>query len=189
MMCSMMTMASTRCRSALMTSMSSRISDSTSPAPISSMSRMRGSSASARASSSRLSCSSVRSAALACADRRQTEVVQDRLAVGVDAEVALGAAAVVARDEQVLEHRHLAERARDLVRAADAHARPLVRRQVRDVDAVVLDGPAVGVQGAAQHADDRALAGAVGADDAEHLAAADLDARPRTRPRRRRSVW
>ena len=89
---------------------------------------------------------------------------------------ARGAAAVVARHQEVLEHRHLRGTGlRDLVRAADAHARPPVRRHVRDVGAVVLHGAAVGVQGAAQHADERALAGAVGADDAEHLAAAHLE--------------
>ena len=62
---------------------------------------------------------------------------------------------------------------RDLIRPADAGEAALVRSGAGDIDAVEADFPGVGVEIAGDQIEKRGLAGAVGADDADGLAARD----------------
>jgi hypothetical protein len=73
-------------------------------------------------------------------------------------------------DHEILEHRHAAERLRNLKRPGDAHAAAAVRRKMRDVDAGKEDAAGVGRQRAAGDAEQRGLACAVRSDDAERVA-------------------
>jgi hypothetical protein len=74
--------------------------------------------------------------------------------------------------EQVLVHRHAAEGMRDLIGAADAAPAALMRGEPRDVLAPEANGPRVRADVAADQVEDGGLPGAVGADDAQHLAGA-----------------
>jgi hypothetical protein len=78
------------------------------------------------------------------------------------------------RDQQVLHDGHLAEWPRNLVRAADTAPRPHLGARAGHVLAEQLD-PALSRDRAGQQADERALARAVRADHAEHLAAVQLN--------------
>src|SRR5262245_35442921 len=62
-----------------------------------------------------------------------------------------------------------------LVGTADAGDAALVRPGTRDVGAVEADFPAVGVEIAGDQIEERGLAGAVGPDDADCLAARDAE--------------
>ena len=74
------------------------------------------------------------------------------------------------RDHQILEHRHAAERLRNLKRAGNAHAAAALRGKVRDVDAGEENAAGTGRNRAAGDAEQRGLAGAIRSDDAERLA-------------------
>src|SRR3954469_24671905 len=91
--------------------------------------------------------------------------------------VGLGAAvaspAVVAGQRHVLEDREPVERPRDLEGAADAAVDDAMRRLPRELGAVENDRTCRREQRARQHVEDRALAGAVGTDQAENLALLD----------------
>ena len=63
-----------------------------------------------------------------------------------------------------------------LRQVADAEPGALVHRQRRDVVAVELDASLVGLDQAGDHIEHRGLAGAVGAEQADRLAAADIQA-------------
>ena len=76
-------------------------------------------------------------------------------------------------DEHVVEHGQVAVELRDLERARDAEARDRARRERRDVAAVEGDAAVVGLEVAGDHVDEGGLAGAVAADQADALAAAD----------------
>src|SRR5205814_8638616 len=67
-----------------------------------------------------------------------------------------------------LEQAERAVELRDLDRAADTQARDLARRQAGDVAALVGDRAAIGLEVAGDHVDEGGLAGAVGADQADH---------------------
>ena len=80
------------------------------------------------------------------------------------------------RHLDVLAHAHRMKRLGDLECPPDAEAEALLRRGVRDGPAVEADDPAIRADLAADHAEDRRLAGAVGADERHHLAALDGEA-------------
>ena len=65
---------------------------------------------------------------------------------------------------------------RGLERAADPQPGAGMQRQSRDVPALVGHTPALGLDAAGEHLEQAGLAGAVGADDAQHLAAIHLEA-------------
>ena len=71
-------------------------------------------------------------------------------------------------DHHVLEHGERGVELRDLERAADAEARDVARRERGDVAPLEVDAAAVGLQVAGDHVDEGGLAGAVGADQADH---------------------
>src|SRR5262249_48687314 len=73
-------------------------------------------------------------------------------------------------NHEILEHRHAAERLRDLERARDAHDATPWRRHMRDVPAAEQDAAGVGFDRPGHDAEQRGLAGAVWPDDAERLA-------------------
>src|SRR6267143_1171734 len=77
--------------------------------------------------------------------------------------------------DQVLQHRHAVERARDLEAAGDAAPRALVGRQARDLLAAEHDRAGLVAQRAGDAVDERGLARAVGADEAEALAFGHLE--------------
>jgi hypothetical protein len=77
--------------------------------------------------------------------------------------------------DKVLEHRHVAERLRHLVAAADAEAAALMRLQLRDVAAVVVHAALVAAHVARHEVEERRLARAVGTQDAERLARANFE--------------
>ncbi len=108
----------------------------------------------------------------AVGDRRHTGERErgDRLVVG---RAALEAGAVGGGGEDVLEHRHAAERARDLVRAHQTFAAALGDGRIGHVLAAKAHPPAGRRMSPDQHAEQRRLAGAVGADDADRLAGAE----------------
>src|SRR5687767_4994936 len=83
---------------------------------------------------------------------------------------------VLERHQQVLQHRHAGEGARDLEAARDAAPRALPGRQARDLLAVELDRAGVVAQRARDAVDQRGLARAVRPDQPEALAARDSDA-------------
>jgi len=72
--------------------------------------------------------------------------------------------------DEVLEHRHRAEGLRHLVAAADAGAAALVRLQRGDVAALVGHAAGVAAHVAGDQVEQRRLARAVGAQDAQRLA-------------------
>ena len=78
-------------------------------------------------------------------------------------------------DGEVLADGQVAEDLHGLERAADAAARDLVGGEPVDALAVVEDGALVGPQEPGHQIEDRALAGAVGADEAHHGAGRDLE--------------
>jgi hypothetical protein len=85
-------------------------------------------------------------------------------------------AARVGGDEQVLPHGHARERARDLVRAADAQACDGVRPKAIDPVLALEDDLAGGrAVEALDEAEQRALAGAVGPDHPEQLVLGDVE--------------
>src|SRR5205807_8138778 len=86
---------------------------------------------------------------------------------------AVAALAVEAGQRDVLENRQAMERPRDLEGAADAAIDDPVRRAAGDLMPVEIDRACRGHQRARQHVEDRALAGAVRADQAENLALLD----------------
>ena len=86
------------------------------------------------------------------------------------------------RDEQRLVDGERREQAGVLEAADELALGPLLGREVGDVDAVEADDALVGRLVAADDVEDRRLAGAVRADEAEHLALAQVEA---TRRRRR----
>jgi hypothetical protein len=77
------------------------------------------------------------------------------------------------REHHVLEEREPAKRPWDLERAADAEVDDPVRRLAGDLATLEADRPRVRREGAREHVEDRALAGAVRADQAEDLALLD----------------
>ena len=81
----------------------------------------------------------------------------------------------VPADEQVLEHGRVLEQLDVLERAGDAEAGDLVRRAPAEVDAVELDRSRRRRVEPADEVEDRRLAGAVRADQREHLAARDVE--------------
>jgi hypothetical protein len=85
-------------------------------------------------------------------------------------------AGVFERDQEVVEHRHAAERARDLEAARDAEPHALVSGQPRHVPALEHHGAAVAPQRARDAVDHGGLAGAVRADQAQALAMVDMQA-------------
>ena len=88
----------------------------------------------------------------------------------------LEAAAEHRGDLEVVEHAHVGERARHLVGAGQAEPDAGLRRRVRDVHVVERNGAGVERQGAGEQGEQRRLARAVRADDAEDLAFLDLEA-------------
>ena len=101
-----------------------------------------------------------------CRPGRSAEDVD---AVGAD--VALAAAAAEGgRDDEILEHRHAAERLRDLERAREPEAAAPLRCKARHVTAGEQDAAGIGRERPGRDAEQRGLAGAVGPDDAERLA-------------------
>jgi hypothetical protein len=78
-------------------------------------------------------------------------------------------------DEHVLEHGEVGERPNDLVRAYDAGAHAAVRGESGDRTVVEQDLPRGRALRAGDHAEQRGLAGAVGTDDAEDLALAQVE--------------
>ena len=91
--------------------------------------------------------------------------------IGLGAAVA--ALAVIAGQRHVLEDAEPVKRPRDLEGAADAAVDDAVRGDARDLRAVEQDRSCRRHQRARQHVEDRALAGAVRADQAENLALLD----------------
>src|SRR5205823_4772759 len=78
-------------------------------------------------------------------------------------------------DEHVLERRHLREEADVLKGAADTELRDCVRRLAGDVDAVEEDPARRGAVEAGEHVEERRLAGAVRADQADDRALGDRE--------------
>jgi hypothetical protein len=78
----------------------------------------------------------------------------------------------------VLEHGHARERPRDLERPGEPEAADGVGREAHDRAAVEADIAAVRGQEPGEQVEDRRLAGAVGADEAEHLAQRDREVEP-----------
>ena len=76
---------------------------------------------------------------------------------------------------EVLADRQVAEDLHRLEGAADPAARDLVGGEAVDALAVVEDRPLVGPQETGHQVEDRALAGAVGADEAHHGAGRDVE--------------
>ena len=85
----------------------------------------------------------------------------------------LGALAIA--DQHVVERRGIAEERRRLERAREAETRDLVRLQRRDVVAVEDDASARCRQRAADHVEERGLAGAVRPDDAGDRSGGDRE--------------
>ena len=140
--CSTMTIAVPGCATdRLISAISSVISLSTSPAPTSSSSTMRGFSASARATSSRLRRSSGRARAGSRGDVGKAGASQQRRALVARLRRSDERRDRILRDLQIFLDRHVEERARDLIGAADAGAGALRRRQPRHVAAVEPDRP------------------------------------------------
>src|SRR6185312_11563468 len=82
----------------------------------------------------------------------------------------------VASGEDVLEHRHALEEREALEGARDAHRRDVVRLHVRARLAAERDAPLLRAVDAVDHVEERALAGAVGADDGADLVLAHVEA-------------
>ena len=90
--------------------------------------------------------------------------------------VAAEVGAVCGGDEHVLERRHAAERFWHLMRAHQSEPAALCRRTRRHVGAVEFDLARIRLKRAGEHAEQRRLAGAVGADDADRLVLAHRQA-------------
>ena len=88
-----------------------------------------------------------------------------------------GPAGTAAAQEEVLGHRLRTDEVQLLVDHRDAVLQRDVRRAQHDLLAVERDRARVGLDHAAEHPDERALAGAVGADETEDLAGADGEVR------------
>ena len=86
---------------------------------------------------------------------------------------AMAALTVISGERHVLEDAEAVKRPRDLEGAADAAVDDAVRGDARDLRAVEQDRSGRRHQRARQHVEDRALAGAVRADQAENLALLD----------------
>ena len=95
-------------------------------------------------------------------------------AIGARPEVE-GPRVALHRDPHVLEHGEVREDVGDLVGLRDAEARGLVLGQPRDLSAVEPDAAGARRRLAGDQAEERGLAGAVGADDRPQLAALDAD--------------
>src|SRR5215469_9292239 len=94
---------------------------------------------------------------------------QDRHAALVS--IALASPAAERRsDDKIFEHAHAGKRLRNLERTPDTERTALRRRQVRDVAPGIDHAPAIRCERAADHAEQRRLAGAVRPDNAERLA-------------------
>src|SRR5271166_1970463 len=78
-------------------------------------------------------------------------------------------------DQKVFEDSHALEGQRHLIRAADACATPLVRREPRDVLSVENNLPSVGSKTAGDQVENRGLARAIGAEDAQRLPFRDFE--------------
>src|SRR5436190_10116655 len=104
---------------------------------------------------------------------RQAHHVKRLLGSLVGILTAVTALAIEAGERDVLEDRQTMERPRNLEGAADAAIDDPVRRMSRDLMAGKIDRACCGHQRARQHVEDRALAGAVRADQAENLALLD----------------
>src|SRR5271166_2024368 len=78
-------------------------------------------------------------------------------------------------DQHILEDSHALERQRHLIRAADACAASAMRREPRDVVSVENDLPGVGSKTASNQVENRGLARAIGAEDAQRLALGDFE--------------
>ena len=78
-------------------------------------------------------------------------------------------------DEQVLARRHAGEQLDALERSPDAQARPPVGRHAREVLAFERDRAFVRRQDAEQAVEERRLARAVGPDETDELALADVE--------------
>ena len=76
--------------------------------------------------------------------------------------------------QQILLDRELAKDRGFLRQIADTAARTLIQRQHRDVVATQGDGAGVGPQQAYQHVEGSGLAGAVGPEQPDHFALADV---------------
>src|SRR5262249_30941069 len=85
------------------------------------------------------------------------------------------ALAVEAGEHHVLENREPAKWPGNLEGAPDAQVDDSMRRQPGDLVALETDRAAVGREGPREHVEDRALAGAVGPDEAEDLAGLDVE--------------
>jgi hypothetical protein len=85
------------------------------------------------------------------------------------------ALAIEARQHHVLEQGEPLERPRDLEGAADAAIDDAMRGQSRNLAALEHDRARRRGERAGEHVEDRALARAVGADQAEYLALIDLE--------------
>jgi hypothetical protein len=77
-------------------------------------------------------------------------------------------------DHHVLEDRQLREQADALERARDPHARQPVGADRLQLLALERNRARIGLHESADHVEQRCLAGAIGTDDPQHLAGADL---------------
>ena len=150
-------------------------SASGSPAAGSSSSTKRGSVASARATPSRRSspCASV--AGRRVRVRASSPSTLEQLVGARAAPRAAARADAERRDLDVLAHGQPAERVAVLERPREPVPAAPVRRPARDVAALELDGARRRPVEAAEHVDERRLAGAVRADQPDDLAAAQLE--------------
>jgi hypothetical protein len=78
-------------------------------------------------------------------------------------------------EHHVIQEREPAERARDLERAANAEIDDAIWRLPGDLAPLEPDRAGIGRERAGEHVEDRALAGAVGADQADDLALLDSE--------------
>src|SRR5580704_5897405 len=85
------------------------------------------------------------------------------------------ALAVISGEHHVVEQRQPPKRARNLEGAADPLVDDAVRRAARDLASAKPDRPGGRRQRAREHVEDRSLARAVGADQAEDLAFRDAE--------------
>ena len=88
----------------------------------------------------------------------------------------IGPGADIGADHDIVRDRHAQERAHDLEGAADAGLAELVRLAAGHVAAVEQNFAGAGPQESVEQVEQRGLAGAVGADDAEDLVSPQLEA-------------
>ena len=181
MMCSTNTTVVPRSRMSPTSRVASAISDGVRPESTSSSMTSRGSEASARASSRNFRWWRFSAAG------KQVRAVGEARELEPAAGLALGRAPVPAetaehaRDRDVLADRQVGERPRDLVGPRHAQPGDPVRRAAGHVHAAHDDPPAVRPVMAADHVDERRLAGAVGADEPQDLPFPDLETHPAER--------